>query len=463
MTVGRNDACPCGSGRKYKKCCLAKAAPPLPPAPATADLSVEDADPRKAIFDLLAEYALRPEFRVPLAAAVSLFDHGRLEARPARERAKLTSSDDWRAKLTFWCLLDAPVNESGHSVAQVFIENGSHRLTASQFQLLRRFAGTGLRPYEVSEVVLDRGLRLLDLWTEEECFVRERSATHQLQRWDLLAARVMPEADGSLGLEGGAYLYPPALKRQLLDGLRRERRRIRRSAPHIDDDLFLKRCAPFFHQFWLDHVVFPPPPTLVTAEGDPMVLGKIVFDIVDRAKAEAALEEHPELASEGEGAYAWIEHAEGGFTRTLGGLTIQGRRVVLDVMSRQRGERGRRLLERTCGDSLRHRSSRYESVRHALERQPASRSEEPPSPQPELAAELVRQFRERHYRDWTDEPIPALDGRTPRHAARLKTLRPRLIDLLKDMENREARAARPDNPSYDFGRIWQELGLERPT
>lgn len=24
-TIGRNDACPCGSGRKYKKCCALKA------------------------------------------------------------------------------------------------------------------------------------------------------------------------------------------------------------------------------------------------------------------------------------------------------------------------------------------------------------------------------------------------------------------------------------------------------
>jgi uncharacterized protein YecA (UPF0149 family) len=22
--IGRNDACPCGSGKKYKKCCMAK-------------------------------------------------------------------------------------------------------------------------------------------------------------------------------------------------------------------------------------------------------------------------------------------------------------------------------------------------------------------------------------------------------------------------------------------------------
>ena len=27
--VGRNDPCPCGSGKKYKHCCLAKAEPPV--------------------------------------------------------------------------------------------------------------------------------------------------------------------------------------------------------------------------------------------------------------------------------------------------------------------------------------------------------------------------------------------------------------------------------------------------
>ena len=26
--IGRNDQCPCGSGRKFKHCCLAKTSPP---------------------------------------------------------------------------------------------------------------------------------------------------------------------------------------------------------------------------------------------------------------------------------------------------------------------------------------------------------------------------------------------------------------------------------------------------
>jgi len=33
LAVGRNAPCPCGSGRKYKKCCLSAAAGPRGPQP----------------------------------------------------------------------------------------------------------------------------------------------------------------------------------------------------------------------------------------------------------------------------------------------------------------------------------------------------------------------------------------------------------------------------------------------
>jgi hypothetical protein len=32
--LGRNDSCPCGSGKKYKKCCLGKQSVPIPLAAA---------------------------------------------------------------------------------------------------------------------------------------------------------------------------------------------------------------------------------------------------------------------------------------------------------------------------------------------------------------------------------------------------------------------------------------------
>ncbi len=36
--VGRNDPCPCGSGKKYKKCCLLKGAWPARPGPRSRDI-----------------------------------------------------------------------------------------------------------------------------------------------------------------------------------------------------------------------------------------------------------------------------------------------------------------------------------------------------------------------------------------------------------------------------------------
>jgi hypothetical protein len=86
------------------------------------------------------------------------------------------------------------------------------------------------------------------------------------------------------------------------------------------------------------------------------------------------------------------------------------------------------------------------------------RAEEPVPPAE--AGRILAEFKARHYGAWLDVPLPALDGRTPRHAARLKTLRQRLIDLLKELENHEARTATPDAPAYDLGSMWRELGLE---
>ncbi len=75
----------------------------------------------------------------------------------------------------------------------------------------------------------------------------------------------------------------------------------------------------------------------------------------------------------------------------------------------------------------------------------------------EVKARLHREFKERHYSSWLDEPLPALDGKTPREAARTKAIRPRLDVLLKEMENHEARC--PEAERFDFSRTRRDLGL----
>jgi len=201
----------------------------------------------------------------------------------------------------------------------------------------------------------------------------------------------------------------------------------------------------------------------VTPEGDEIVLCRTVFDVHDRAAAEATLVNHPELERQDDGSYAWLAEKadQAGFRRGFGTFVLEKGRVALETVSRQRAERGRALLEAAAGPAVSYRATSHENVQRALERRPARRAR-PEDEVPPEAAEIVQTFYDRHYRAWLDEPLPALDGRTPREAASLKSARPKVIALLKEMENLSARERLAGRPAYDFGWMWGELAIERP-
>ena len=41
VKIGRNDPCPCGSGKKYKKCCLKRGVTEITAAPKQQDVSIQ--------------------------------------------------------------------------------------------------------------------------------------------------------------------------------------------------------------------------------------------------------------------------------------------------------------------------------------------------------------------------------------------------------------------------------------
>ena len=79
---------------------------------------------------------------------------------------------------------------------------------------------------------------------------------------------------------------------------------------------------------------------------------------------------------------------------------------------------------------------------------------------PEIAAELIRNTLDQHYRQCLDEPIPILDNKTPRQCIRSKKGREKVIEWLKYLENNEMRrAADQGQEPYDSSWMWDELKL----
>jgi hypothetical protein len=66
-------------------------------------------------------------------------------------------------------------------------------------------------------------------------------------------------------------------------------------------------------------------------------------------------------------------------------------------------------------------------------------------------------------RAWLDEPIPTLDGKSPRQAAGDPTMHGQLEELFKSIEYTEERRRQAGEPYIDIADIRHDLGLSRTT
>jgi hypothetical protein len=449
-SVGRNEPCPCGSGVKFKKCCLNRT------AATTKSYSSTDRD--EALLKLI-RFATGPEFKPAYSLAFKLFWGDWLSEEPDERLRDVMTSETVNMAYHTWFAFDFDLGD-GRTVFDLFWAREDKSLKAGERNFLQGMRGNHLRLYEILEVKLDEGFEVRDLWDDRRLWVRERSATRQIVPWDLVVARIGPAEDGSTVFETLPYLFPAAVKNDLVAGLRKAHRVFARQFPAKDIAAFFKSMAPVFHKLWLQHVALPPRPRIVTGDGEPFVFAKVRFDLCDRDKVAGSFAARDDVIDEGNGRYAWLEPV-GNLQRSIGTIVVEERRLIVETTSQKRAERARDWLSTLLGDAARFRTISYEDVGQAMKRAPAPGGKNKSEIPPEVQAEVLGKFYDDHYRKWLDEPVPALGDRTPRQAARLKTIRPKLIALLKDLESRSERQRRAGQPTYDSIWLWKELGITR--
>jgi hypothetical protein len=448
--VGRNDPCPCGSGRKFKKCCQDK-------RPSTRFTQADRALALAKLDRFIAE-ELGPEddaafedFWGPLADRA-----GELE-------------DDWselsEAVIDSWFSFDRPL-EDGRPAVDHFLEIHA-RLPAGERAFLEIMRDTSMRLYEVVDAVPGVSLTLRDLIEGDQVTVRERLGSRSISRFSWVTARVVPcGASGEPEIEAGLMHVPELLHESIRTQLAAHREGFFHKNPSADARSFYKLMAPFFHSAWAGAILDPVVPALRNTDGEEMVVTRITFEVADDAALSAALDASAELKRLEDTGWGWSGRNLRGEVVSLGRIDLTRGALVLEANSIERGERGRRLVEAIAGGSVRHRSTTHadlaNKVRDRLRAEgsggsPPSRADEIPR---EVAEALAQNHYARHYRAWVDEPVPALDGRTPREAATDAALRARLVDLLRQLERMYQDALRSDAPAYDPSWMWGELGLE---
>lgn len=452
--IGRNEPCPCGSGRKHKKCCA--------DAQAAQAYTAEDR----------ARAFLRLDDWIDAVAGDEADEaHAELWGRFVGHEDALAEgfAEQSEGVEDLWFAFDRD-GVNGVPIADELVAEEDRDLGPGERAFLAALRQSTMRLYEVIDVVPGASLTLRDVVEGGDVTVRERQGSRSIGRHTYLAARVVPRGpSGGAELERGVLHIPSLVKDSVLAQLRAARARFldeRRGAP-IDE--FYKQTAPFFHDAWVSALLDPVVPT-VKFDGEDVVPTTVEFDVVAGATDEAlarALDGHAELAREGD-AWRWTGTTRDGRPTLLGTIERRGERLVLEAMTVERAARGRALLEAAVGPDLRHRATVHDSLQRAVKDQlragagagaDEAEADGPDAIPREIAEALVLGHYATYYRKWIDEPVPALDGATPREAAQQPARRERARGLVNELVAMYQRALRDDAPAYDPSWMYAELGL----
>jgi hypothetical protein len=483
MKIGRNDPCHCGSGKKYKRCCLAK----------DQSANVFDHEWQRlrategAAVNLLMGVALEwygPGF---IEKAWQEYTESTQESLPIEETPESgTSFVPWA--LFNYIPQEEPDGEPPPTevpLAFSFLAVANDEFDPYEKQFVLEACRQPITYWSVQEVDSGTSLKLRDLFTRTEQVVRERQASKVLLKGDIVYTRVISLGQTAIMCGMAPIPFSPDFHFDILNAretLFGSRRKI--SAKDMQE------VEPILRQLYFAlrrRRLNPQLPILQNTDGDPLEFLKLTYRLSCSTQtafeklrslnpleteevllADATHDENDELQSV---AFSWLkkgnEKHRSWDNTILGNITIEEGKLIVVVNSQKRSE----IIQTEIAERLGHDALLQDRVSESVEEKFAELKDSEGSEEferqreeqaallamPEVQA-LMKDMAKKHWSDWMNEPVPLLMGKTPRQAAKTGAGRERLEALLVDFERS---AAETDNNAFapDVTALRRELGM----
>ena len=295
MKYDRNSPCPCGSKKKYKHCCLSL-------------------DQERATWDEL-EDKLREQIN---EYCNEFFDkEGALLVYGKDVNSQSNLAD--RRLFYDWYIHDYIIPNKNDTIIKSFVKEYGSNLAELEKETLKAWSDSVMRFLEILDIRRGVGYKIKDIFNEtNELFVYDRASSQSLNKYDILYSR--PYHIGNITRLGGGVIVLPHsflhhIKKYILHNFEspREFHQLNNNnTENLAFDLYLRNeSLSIIH--YLDSLK-ELSPTVMTPEGDILVVCKSEFVIENRRMVLLALNSSKEFARlENEGKttrYDWIEELD---------------------------------------------------------------------------------------------------------------------------------------------------------
>ncbi len=482
MKVGRNDPCPCGSGKKYKKCCALTEKEP--------DFSLPE-DMRTGT--PLDEYMFLLQGVSLYHQMLTDYDDDKRElnraAKDFENQFRPGTMDGVNDSLYMpWLYFDLRYGKSKKTVAERFLESDAiKQMHGPGPSLIRTMSESYSTFYEVL-TVSEQMIKFFELGTGTEWKVHRVNEPEEtdILKGDIWYIRFVGPRDDAY-IFSAPYIFPPESKDQFSLAVKRQKKIIddEKKGSIAQKDTFAESCKqslPLWAHFMLGADIEPHDeasyeeeplsssiPALCNTDGEPLRFSKIVFKIIDSAGLKEKLMSMRGLDyDERNKTWIWFKKGNEQFsafpTTSLGTIVIKRGRLVGETNSEERAIKLMNKLKRSLKDFASFEKIEVKDLDDLppiseKERQRLEKEQEKLMKNPEVR-EAAKRMAEHYYQtDWLNTPLPALSNQSPLDAINTPEGKRKVEALIDDIESMQRRD--PDNAfSVDIKGLRRSLGME---
>lgn len=179
------------------------------------------------------------------------------------------------------------------NIVDLYLKRRGWKETALNLDYFAALRDTPVSLYEVSDVQPGASMLLRDLLTDTEpVLVREKSASRTLEQWDRIAVRVVAQRDHHV-ISGALLPLRAEAAEFLIKGLRDTLKLKKRDALRLSRDQLLG-CAPVFTAAWLfteiDRALAPAEIQFTNSDGDDVLFHDLRFPLASGVTQKAVAE-----------------------------------------------------------------------------------------------------------------------------------------------------------------------------
>lgn len=446
--IGRNDPCPCGSGKKYKKCCM--------PKEDTANLGNFRYEKKLAVRSSAVDKMLK------LAAGKIGITHIEvlmfLTDSPLFEERNIDPfSGTEEDTFIFQYLLNSlliyayPADSSGEQLWKYCLEKYSSRFSGEEVLFLQSLKDYTAGFFQVKEI--DAGKYLIiaeDIFTSKTYKVMDRGISSTIKRNDIFAGLLIPYDKDSYLLEGGApIVFPPIQKdyiRDIADLLFVYSRSKLRGEINEKLSRFLNKYPVSIYRIVLDYYYITleaPPPKIMTTDNEEIVFSKSFYEVPDMQDIKKRLLKVKGFKDAGETGQETVISWHNKKNTILGTAYLGSHELRFETNSNERLEKWKSIIKNMPVKFIKTESTDLQSMMEEMpDRQDFEDKDPGKAGMDDIPEEAIRDFAldwwKKYYDEWPDTEIPFLGNKTPREAIKTDMGKQKVIDIIDDYENKNA-------------------------